>query len=79
MPPREKCAVAVHRMDGRIYFKRLEPAACKVLLAIRAGQPLARALAAGLPARGARSADKLAAQVQSWFRTWMQLGWFCKR
>lgn len=79
LPPREKCAVAVHRMDGRIYFKRLEPAACKVLLAIRAGLPLARALAAGLPARGGGSADKLAAQVQSWFRTWMQLGWFCKR
>ncbi len=79
LPRRAKCAVAVHRMDGRIYFKRLEPAACKVLLAIRAGQPLAHALAAGLAGRGAHSAEKLAAQVQEWFRTWMQLGWFCKR
>ncbi len=78
-PRRAPCAVAVHRLEGRIYFKRLEPAACKVLLAIRAGQPLARALAAGLPARAGQSAEALAAQVQEWFRTWMQLGWFCRR
>jgi hypothetical protein len=78
LPEREKCAVAVHRLDGRIYFKRLEPAACKVLLAIRAGKPLAQALAAGLPR--AKSAQlEWAGKVQAWFSTWMQLGWFCKR
>ena len=79
LPKRGKCAVAVHHMDGRIYFKRLEPAACKVLLAIRAGRPLAHALAAGLPARGGQSTEAVAAQVRDWFSSWMQLGWFCKR
>ncbi len=77
-PKREKCAVAVHRMDGRIYFKRLEPAACKVLLAIRAGKPLAQALAAGLP-RSKSAQAAWAGKVQGWFSTWMQLGWFCRR
>ena len=78
-PKRERCAVAVHRLNGRIYFKRLEPAACKVLLALRAGKPIAAALAAGIPARPKASGEEIAAQVQGWFTTWMQLGWFCKR
>lgn len=78
-PKRERCAIAVHRLNGRIYFKRLEPAACRVLLAIRAGQPLVRALAAGLPARSADGGAAMAAQVQGWFASWMQLGWFCQR
>jgi hypothetical protein len=77
LPKRAPCAVAVHRQDGRIYFKRLEPAACRVLLAIRAGKTLDRALAAGLPSHG--SGEAIAAQVQGWFATWMQLGWFCRR
>lgn len=78
LPRREKCAVAVHRLNGRIYFKRLEPAACKVLLALRAGKPLAQALAAGAP-RGAKAQAAWAPQVQRWFASWMQLGWFCRR
>lgn len=79
LPKRERCAVAVHRLGGRIYFKRLEPAACRVLLAIRAGRTLDRALAAGLPPRTKASSEAIAAQVQGWFTSWMQLGWFCKR
>jgi hypothetical protein len=77
-PRRASCRVAVHRHGGRIYFKRLEPAAFRVLSALRAGQPLARALAAGLP-RSARARAAWATQVQEWFRTWMELGWFCRR
>ena len=78
LPKPEKCAVAVHRYNGRIFFKRLEPAACKVLLAIRAGKTLDQALAAGIP-RAKNSAEDWAAKVQGWFASWMQLGWFCKR
>ena len=69
--------VAVHRMDFRVYFKRLDPAAYRVLLAIRAGQPLTAALAAGIPKRP-RAGEDWAAQVQSWFQNWMELGWFCR-
>jgi hypothetical protein len=78
LPKPEKCAVAVHRLNGRIFFKRLEPAACKVLLAIRAGKPLDRALAAGIP-RTKNPAEEWIAKVQGWFTNWMQLGWFCAR
>jgi len=78
LPKPEKCAVAVHRLNGRIFFKRLEPAACKVLLAIRAGKTLDRALAAGIP-RATKPAEDWAAKVQGWFASWMQLGWFCRR
>lgn len=76
-PRAERCCVAVHRHEGKIYFKRLEPAAFKVLAAIRAGQPLARALAAGIP-RARKPREDWAARVQGWFRTWMELGWFCR-
>lgn len=77
-PHRAPCCLAVHRHEGKIYFKRLEPAAFKILVAIRAGRTLERALAAGLPrAKSART--DWAAQVQTWFRTWMELGWFCRR
>ncbi|MBI2514423.1 MAG: putative DNA-binding domain-containing protein [Opitutae bacterium] len=77
-PRREPCRVAVHRHEGKIYFKRLEPAAFKILVAIRAGQPLDRALAAGIP-RAQKPREDWAATVQGWFRTWMELGWFCRR
>jgi hypothetical protein len=77
-PKPVRCYVAVHRIDGKIYFKRLEPAAGKILLAIRAGRPLAAALAAGLP-RTKNAQAEWAGQVQGWFQNWMQLGWFCRR
>lgn len=78
LPRRESCCVAVHRHGGRIYIKRLDPAAFKVLCAIRSGKPLAAALAAGLPKRSVKGQD-LVAQVRGWFSNWMELGWFCRR
>lgn len=70
--------LAVHRLDNTLYFKRLEPAAFKILLAIRAGRTLDRALAAGIPRRP-KPGEDWAAQVQAWFKNWMELGWFCRR
>ncbi|HWA88054.1 MAG TPA: putative DNA-binding domain-containing protein [Opitutus sp.] len=71
-PHRERVYVAVHRLDGRLYYKRLEPAAFKILGALREGAPLSRAIAAG--------GRKLKpAQARDWFATWMELGWFCRR
>ncbi len=77
-PKREHVHVAVHRLDGRIYFKRLEPAAYRVLVALRRGDTLERALAAGIP-RAKKSQAGWAAQVQGWFHNWMELGWLCRR
>jgi len=77
-PRAARTHVAVHRLDGLIYFKRLEPAAFKILTAIRAGRTLQQALAAGIP-HAQNPREDWPGKVQAWFRTWMQLGWFCRR
>jgi hypothetical protein len=78
LPARARTHVAVHRLDGQIYFKKLEPAAYRILLALRRGRTLEQALATGLPRPG-KSRDDWAPRVQGWFRTWMELRWLCKR
>jgi len=77
-PARARTFVAVHRLNSRIYFKRLEPAAHRILLALRAGATLEQALATGIP-RARKSRVDWAARVQAWFRIWMELGWLCRR
>jgi len=69
-PRREKTYLAVHRLDQQLYYKRLDRPAFKVLVALRDGQPLTRAILAG--GRSIKPAD-----MQEWFATWMHLGWFC--
>ncbi len=64
--------LAVHRHEGKIYYKRVDAPAYRILSALRSGQPVARAVAAA--GRGVE-----ADQVRAWFTTWMQLGWFCRR
>jgi hypothetical protein len=78
LPKRARTHVAVHRLDGQIYFKRLEPAAYRILVALRDGATLEQALATGIP-RARNSRVDWAARVQGWFRNWMELGWLCKR
>ncbi|HVU16833.1 MAG TPA: DNA-binding domain-containing protein [Candidatus Didemnitutus sp.] len=78
LPRREPTFVAVHRLQGTLYFKRLEPAAYRILRAIQRGRPLADALAAGIP-RAKNPREDWAGKVQAWFRNWMELGWFCRR
>jgi hypothetical protein len=62
--------VAVHRHHNRLYYKRLDRPAFRILEALRTGAPLARAIAAA--GRGAKPG-----QVRAWFKSWMALGWFC--
>jgi len=71
-PRRQRVHVAVHRLHGDLYYKRIAPEEYRMLLALQAGRPVSRAVAAG----GARVRP---AQVQSWFATWMKLGWLCRR
>ncbi|HTX66546.1 MAG TPA: DNA-binding domain-containing protein [Opitutaceae bacterium] len=78
MPRRERVHLAVHRYEGTIYFKRLEPAAARLLAALQAGRTLTRACAEALPKRGA-AAPATQRQLQAWFRNWAALGWFCRR
>eukprot|EP01136_Pigoraptor_vietnamica_P045808 Opistho-1_new@24243 len=78
LPKPARTHVAVHRFEGKIYFKRLEPAAYRILVALRRGATLEQALATGIP-RAKRSREDWAAKVQAWFRNWMELGWLCRR
>lgn len=77
-PKPERVYVGVHRLDNRTYFKRLDPAAYRILTALRTGATLEQALSTGLPRAKKSQADR-AAQVQAWFQNWMELGWLCRR
>lgn len=76
-PRPSRTYVAVHRLEGRIFFKRLDPVAYKILTSIRAGKTLAQALAVGIP-RAKQPREDWAAKIQAWFALWMELGWFCR-
>jgi hypothetical protein len=70
LPRPARTFVAVHRLNNRLFYKRLDPAAFRILEALARGGTLSRAIEAG----GA-AADP--ARVRRWFKTWMALGWFC--
>ncbi len=72
LPKPARIHVAVHRLDGRLYYKRLDAPAFRMLSALQRGEPLARAIAAASPR--VRPED-----VRDWFATWAELGWFCAR
>jgi hypothetical protein len=70
LPRRSPTRVAVHRHNNRLFYKRLDPAAFRILKALSDGRTLARAIAEAGP-------SVRPAQVRKWFTTWMALGWFC--
>jgi hypothetical protein len=76
-PRRARVYVAVHRHDNQIYFKRLEPAAYRLLKALQQGETLASACAIALP-RPASSAPAWQQKVRGWFQNWAEWGWFCR-
>ena len=71
-PGRAKTFIVVHRYNHRLYYKRVDAAAFKILIALAAGQTLVQAVAAAGPRVKAE-------QVREWFATWMELGWFARR
>jgi hypothetical protein len=71
-PRRGPVWVAVHRVNNLLYYKRLEAPAFRILYALQAGRTLTQAIATA-------GASVTPQQVQSWFATWMELGWFCRR
>jgi len=70
IPRPSRTLVAVHRHDNRLYYKRLDPAAFRILQAIAGGRTLSRSIAAA--GRGTKPG-----RVRGWFKSWMALGWFC--
>jgi Putative DNA-binding domain len=70
LPGPSRAFVAVHRHNNQLFHKRLDPAAFRILEALRSGATLSRAVAAAGP--GVKPG-----RVRNWFKTWMALGWFC--
>jgi hypothetical protein len=67
--------LAVYRLQGTVYFKRLTRDAFALLQTLAQGKPLEEAIEIAL-LRGRRNVDRLSAQVQEWFQNWSSLGWF---
>ena len=71
-PRRGKTFVAVHRHNNDLYFYRLEPAAYRLLSALRDGKTLTQACEKAAP-------EATADHLKKWFANWAGLGWFCKQ
>lgn len=70
-------ALAVHRIDNTVYFRRLEHEEHALLDALRQGRTLQKAVDAAF--RDSKiSPEELPATVQRWFHNWAALGWFCQ-
>jgi hypothetical protein len=70
-------ALAVHRIDNTVYFRRLEHEEYALLDALRQGRTLQQAVDAAF--RDSKiSPEELPATVQRWFHNWAALGWFCQ-
>jgi hypothetical protein len=67
---RRRIYLAVHRLEGRLYYKRIELPEMRILQALGAGRTVARAATAG----GRRVRPE---QVRDWFAAWMKFGWLC--
>jgi hypothetical protein len=76
MPKPLRVFLAVHRVDGSVYFKRLDREAFEILWALRSGQKLSDAVDA--VDWSGRQPDEAMLEVQQWFAYWSAQGWFCK-
>ena len=77
-PRKAPVYLAVHRHELAVYYKRLDPAAYRLLVALREGETLDAACSAAI--EGSKELpEQSAAKVQAWFANWMRLGWLCTR
>ncbi|MBA3543921.1 MAG: putative DNA-binding domain-containing protein, partial [Chthoniobacterales bacterium] len=76
-PSRRPIYLAVHRHRFSVYYKRLDAEAYRLLLALRAGQPLDAACSLAFM-DSTDAPDVMAGKVQSWFAAWMTFGWLTR-
>lgn len=69
--------LAVHRVNFSVYYKRLDPEAFRLLLALRSGATLEEACATAF-AESKELPEQSAARIHEWFARWMEFGWFCR-
>lgn len=77
---KEKIYLAVHRLENVLYYKRLEPEAFQLLSSLSRGATILKAISEIVPQDSSlQFQSTLSENIQSWFKIWTQLGWFCKR
>jgi hypothetical protein len=76
-PAPEAIYLAVHRLDGSVYYKRLQLEAYRLLKALSLKQPLGDAIETAFEGSSMPEEDRIAA-AQDWFTNWAELGWFCR-
>ncbi len=74
---RKPIFLAVHRVDNSVYFKRLDPEAHALLLALRSGAALGAACESAF-AGNTEPPEKSATRIREWFSRWAEFGWFCE-
>jgi hypothetical protein len=77
LPAQQKVYLAVHRHHNQLYFKRLEPEAFAILIALGRGETVETACVRALEA-SARAETDWPARLKQWFNDWSALGWFCR-
>ena len=75
---RQPVFLAVHRLDYSVYFKRHDPEAHALLVALRDGATLGAACETAF-AGSKEPPEKCAAKIREWFSRWAEFGWFCER
>jgi hypothetical protein len=70
-------ALAVHRIDNTVYFRRLEHEEFTLLTELQQGRTLQKAVDQAFR-KIKIPAEELPGLVQRWFHNWAALGWFCK-
>ncbi len=73
----ENIWLAVHRLDFGVYYRRLTAEEFRLLGALRAGLPIGEAVESGL-ADSSLPVEELRRNLETWFATWAELGWFCR-
>lgn len=68
--------LAIHRVDNSVYYKRLEPESFLLLKSLANGVSLDVACELAF-ANSPTLPNDAAAKIQSWFGTWIRLGWLC--
>jgi hypothetical protein len=70
-------ALAVHRIDNSVYFRRIEHEELALLTELKQGRTLQKAVAHAF-IETKIPPQELPALVQRWFHNWAALGWFCQ-
>jgi hypothetical protein len=72
----QRIFLAVHRLDGMVYYGRVAAEECFLLSALREGMPIGKAIVAAFENSSA-SAEEQGPMLETWFANLGPTGWLC--